>query len=137
MTVAPVPSGSRLARVRVQRDGLLLRPWFRPSRLVPWTRIKGVRIAPLRRWPGPGGAPGGRSFYAVQVRLDGEWRQVGRTQRVHHSIWPADVREFFLGPQRRLTLAERILLQGYEFLRSAWEQGGGTPGDEDDNWPRG
>jgi len=123
--------GPVLRHVRLQPDGLLLLPlWSRPELLVPWTRIKGVRI-----WPGLGDHPLGRRYrYAIQVRLAGEWKRVGRTLPVRHSVWPDDVREFFLGPHNVRTPDERRLLRAYELVRTLWEQGGGTSGDEDDRW---
>jgi hypothetical protein len=127
--------GPVLPRVRIRPDGLLLRPWFSRPLLVPWTTVKGVRIAPAGRWTGPGAAPGTRPSYMVQVRLAGRWRRVGRARRVRHSMWPAGVREFLLGPGRAHTAEERILFQGYELIHTWWRNAGGTPGDEDDNWP--
>src|SRR4051812_32494062 len=64
--------GPVVPRVRMSREGLLLRPWFRRSLLVPWTRIKGVRIAPADRWSGKNAIPGDHGRYMVQVKTG--WR---------------------------------------------------------------
>jgi len=127
--------GRALPRVRVQGDGLLLRPLFRRSLLVPWTRIKGVRIAPVDRWSGRNASPGEFGYYMVQAKLAGEWRRVGAVCRVRHSVLPLALRENLFGAGGSRPRSEMILFRGYELLLTRWQQGGGKPGDEDDNWP--
>ena len=128
--------GTVLPRVRVQDDGLLLRPLFGRSFLVPWTNVKGVRIAPFDQWSGRNAAPGDHGRYVVQVKLAGEWRRVGRVRRVHHAVLPLAVRDELFGEAGARPLGEMIVHSGYELIRTRWEQAGGKPGDEDDNWPR-
>jgi hypothetical protein len=126
--------GPVLPRVRMSRDGLLLRPWVRRPLLVPWTSVKGIRIAPADRWSGKNAVPGGHGHYMVQVRLAGEWRRVGQVVRVRHSVLPPADRERLFGTAR--TSQEVTLFSAYELIRTLWENAGGEPGDEDDNWPR-
>ena len=128
-------SGRPLPRARLRDDGILLRPRFRRSAFVPWTKIKGVRVAPADRWSGPAAVPGQDGYYMVQVRLAGEWRRVGEICRVHHSVLPYAVREKLFGEERSRPYEEVVLLQGYELVRTLWQRAGGKPGDEDDNWP--
>ncbi|MGW4942090.1 PH domain-containing protein [Actinoplanes sp. NPDC004185] len=128
--------GPVLRRVRIARDGLLLRPWLRPSLLVPWSKIKGVRIAPADRWSGKDAIPGGQGSYMVQVKLAGVWRRVGHILWVRHSVLPLVVREELFGEADAWSSQEQILFSAYELIRSLWENAGGEPGDEDDNWPR-
>lgn len=71
----------------------------------------------------------------VQVKLAGEWRRVGQVRRVRHSVLPPAVRESLFGERGSRPFSEVILLGGYEVIRTRWEQAGGEPGDEDDNWP--
>jgi hypothetical protein len=128
--------GPVLPRVRMSRDGLLLRPWFRRSLWVPWTRIKGVRIAPADRWSGKNAIPGGHGQHMVQVKLAGAWRRVGHVLRVRHSVLPVAVREGLFGEAGAWSSREVTLFSAYELIRTLWENAGGEPGDEDDNWPR-
>jgi hypothetical protein len=128
--------GRTLPRVRVQDDGLLLRPWFRRSLLVPWRSIKGVRIAPVDQWSGRGAAAGDHGCYMIQVKLAGQWRRVGGTRRVDHAVLPLAVREELFGERGSRPISELILHDRYEMIRTRWEKAGGRAGDEDDNWPR-
>jgi hypothetical protein len=128
--------GPVLPRVRISRDGLLLRPWFRRPLLVPWTRVKGIRIAPADRWSGKNAIPGGHGHYMVQVRLAGDWRRVGQVLRVRHSVLPLAVRERLFGAAGAWSSQEVTLFSAYELIWTLWENAGGEPGDEDDNWPR-
>lgn len=125
--------GRALPRVRIQADGLLLRPWFRRSLLVPWASIKGVRIVPLDRWSGRGASPGGHGHYMIQVKLAGGWHRIGHVRRVRHAVLPLALRENLFGPR---PFGEMILHSGYELILTLWTQAGGVPGDEDDNWPK-
>jgi hypothetical protein len=128
--------GRPLPRARLQDDGILLRPLIRRSSFVPWTKVKGVRVAPADRWSGPAAVPGEHGYYMVQVRLAGEWRRVGDICRVRHSVVPYAVREKLFGERRSRPYAEVVLLRGYELVSTLWQRAGGTPGEEDDNWPR-
>ncbi|WP_043511550.1 MULTISPECIES: PH domain-containing protein [unclassified Actinoplanes] len=128
--------GPVLPRVRISQDGLLLRPWFRRALLVPWARIKGVRITPADRWSGKNAVPGGHGYYMVQIKLAGDWRRVGQALRVRHSLLPLVVRERLFGERGSWSSQEVILFSGYETIRILWENAGGESGDEDDNWPR-
>ncbi|MCU7725204.1 PH domain-containing protein [Actinoplanes sp. KI2] len=127
--------GRPLPRVRIQDDGLLLRPLFGRSSFVPWTKIKGVRTAPADRWSGPNASRGQDGYYMIQVKLAGEWRRVGEIRRVEHTILPPSVRENLFGPRHALPAREVGLLTGYELIRYRWVAAGGKPGEEDDNWP--
>lgn len=122
--------GAVLPRVRIQADGLLLRPLFRRSLLVPWATITGVRIQPRDRWSGRDAQPGGHGYYMVQVKLAGGWRRVGAVRRVRHAILPLAVREELFGSR---PYQEMVLFRGYELISSLWRQAGGRSGDEDDN----
>lgn len=119
----------------MSRDGLLLRPWFRRSLLVPWTRIKGIRIAPADRWSGKHAVPGGHGHYLVQVKLAGDWRRVGQVLPVRHAVLPLAVRERLFGEAGAWSSQEVTLFSAYHLIRTLWENAGGEPGDEDDNWP--
>ncbi|WP_030441762.1 PH domain-containing protein [Actinoplanes subtropicus] len=127
--------GRPLPRVRIRYDGLLLRPLFGRSSFVPWTKIKGVRTAPADQWSGPNASRGETGYYMVQVKLAGEWRRLGDIRGVQHTVLPPAVREELLGPRGALPASEVALLSGYEFIRYLWENAGGKPGEEDDNWP--
>lgn len=128
--------GPVLPRVRLSPGGLLLRPWFRRPLLVPWTRIKGVRIAPANRWSGKNAVPGDHGSYLVQVRLAGEWHRVGPVLWVRHSVLSLAVRERLFGAAGAWSAQESALFGAYQQIRTLWENAGGEPGDEDDNWPR-
>ncbi|WIM98204.1 hypothetical protein ACTOB_001792 [Actinoplanes oblitus] len=128
--------GPVLPRFRVRDDGLLLRPRLRRPILISWTKLNGVRIAPADGWSGRNASPGSRGYYALQVKLAGEWRRLGGRHRVHHAVLPLAVREAALGERNAPPPDEQALHTAYEMIRTRWEQAGGTPGDEDDNWPR-
>jgi hypothetical protein len=127
--------GPVLPRVRMSPAGLLLRPWFRRSRLVPWTKINDIRIAPADRWSGHAAVPGSHGRYMVQVRLAGDWRRVGHVLRVRHSVLPTAVRQELFGAAGAWTTQESTLFSAYRQMRALWENAGGKRGDEDDNWP--